>query len=546
MTTTRAGDRGLASDVKKLAHRLAKVLLASVFGGPLGGLSEAGTQVVDALLGESNASAKSIDDLVKQVGSSLERLAASERIPADVYERALFNASLVLSSHAPTAAELVAQDLDSARVLRALERRAEPTLRTLDEDDRHLCILVLSHAIRALMSTPTLLPDLQQQFQQAVLTRLSDLVQTADDPTAARGATKLAAFAMIADATWPWVREQYPPSALLRANYAVVPFYGRQDTLDSLDAWLAQESQVDLVVVTGPGGMGKTRLMLQTCQRARLSGWRAGLLHSSVAEVTAAHLDALGDDAPGTLVVVDYAETRLATTRSLVEAALASASRVRVVLVARSLGDWWTNLRYQRGRVGDFLNGPRATRFEIAPVAHEVSERAETYQSAAQAFAKALGHSLDRVAVPNLESPLYDRVLFVHLSALSDVLGEPSQTQRDLLDFALRREQGFLDNAVQAAGLAHLTGRPISQAAALVTLTGGVDSFPAAVALLSQVPQLSVETPAVVGRVAQLLHDLYPATTWLTGVQPDLLGEHLVSRAIDDDPLLLGALHGAG
>jgi len=313
-----------------------------------------------------------------------------------------------------------------------------------------------------------------------------------------------------------------------------------------MDAWLTDDSHVDLVVVTGPGGMGKTRLMLQTCHGARSSGWRAGLLHSSVAEVKAGHLDALGDGAPGVLVVVDYAETRSATTRSLVEAALASASRVRVVLVARSLGDWWTNLRYQQGRFGDFLNGRRATRFEITPVAHQVAERGETYQSAAKAFAAALGLTLDEVDVPDLESPLYDRVLFVHLSALSDVLGEPSRTQRDLLDFALRREQGFLDNAVQAAGLAHLARRPISQAAALVTLTGGVESFPAAVKLLAQVPQLSVETPAVVGRVAQLLHDLYPATTWLTGLQPDLLGEHLVSRAIDDDPLLLGALHGAG
>lgn len=538
---------GLASDLKKLAHRLAKVILASVFGGPLGGLSEVGTQVVDALLGESNASAKTIDDLISRVGASLEQFAASENIPPDAYERALLNASLVMSSYAPTSAELVALNLDASRVLREVERRGEPILRTLDGDDRSLCTQVLSHTIEALISAPTLLPDLQQQFQQAVLTRLSDLISTSEDPTKAlRGATKLAAFAMIADATWPWVREQYPPSALLRANYAVVPFYGRQETLDSMDAWLTDESQVDLVVVTGPGGMGKTRLMLQTCQRARSSGWRAGLLHSSVAEVTAGHLDAVGDGARGVLVVVDYAETRLATTRSLVEAALASTSRVRIVLVARSLGDWWTNLRYQQGRIGDFLNGPRTTRFEITPVADHPDERGETYQAAAKAFAAALGLTLENVDVPDLESPLYDRVLFVHLSALSDVLGEPSRTQRDLLDFALRREQGFLDNSVQAAGLPHLAGRPINQAAALVTLTGGVESFRAAVELLSQVPQLYVEPPAVLGRVAQLLHDLYPATTWLTGVQPDLLGEHLVSRAIDDDPLLLGALHGVG
>lgn len=537
----------MARDVKKLAHRLANVTLASVFGGPAGGLAEAGTQVVDALLGEANRSAQTIDDLIERIGSGLEAFAVSEHVPPEAFDRALMNASLVMSNYAPTSAELVALDLDAERVRRELYRRAGPILGTLDEADRSLCIQVLSQTIGSLIKSPTLLQDFQQQFQQAVLTRLSDLIQTASDPaTAARGATKLAAFAMIGNATWPWARDRYPPSALLRANYAVVPFYGRRETLEWMGDWLTEDSQVDLAAITGPGGMGKTRFMLHACEEARWQGWRAGLLHSSVIEVTTAHLDALAEGSPGVLLVVDYAETRLGTTRSLVEAALGSTNRVRLVLLARSLGDWWTSLRYQRGQVGDFLNGPRVTRLEISPVAHAVEERRETFESAAKAFAGALGMTPGRpVVVPNLESDLYDRVLFVHLSALSHLLGEPSQSQRDLLDFALRREQGFLDNAVEVGGLAHLAGRPIGQAAALVTLVGSVDSITAAVTLLSRVPLLAMETPAVLGRVAQILHDLYPATTWLTGVQPDLLGEHLVSRAIDEDPMLLGALHGS-
>jgi hypothetical protein len=61
--------------------------------------------------------------------------------------------------------------------------------------------------------------------------------------------------------------------------------------------------------------------------------------------------------------------------------------------------------------------------------------------------------------------------------------------------------------------------------------------------LISQVPLLAGQPRAVVTKLTMLLHDLYPAPTWLAGVQPDLLGEHLVATSIDEDPLLLGVFN---
>jgi len=39
--------------------------------------------------------------------------------------------------------------------------------------------------------------------------------------------------------------------------------------------------------------------------------------------------------------------------------------------------------------------------------------------------------------------------------------------------------------------------------------------------------------------VAEMLHTLYPGDGWLEGVQPDLLGEHLLYRAGQEDPAIL-------
>jgi hypothetical protein len=84
----------------------------------------------------------------------------------------------------------------------------------------------------------------------------------------------------------------HTPGALLNARYEVVPFYdpARQAELDALAAWCADPAATAARLFTGPGGSGKTRLLIEWCKRLRGQGWSAGFLPD---HVTGKQIDAL-------------------------------------------------------------------------------------------------------------------------------------------------------------------------------------------------------------------------------------------------------------
>ena len=78
----------------------------------------------------------------------------------------------------------------------------------------------------------------------------------------------------------------------------------------------------------------------------------------------------------------------------------------------------------------------------------------------------------------------------------------------------------------------------MAQGAAMLTLLGGVGSRKAAIDLCRRIPvcregNLSGRT------LRDLLLALYPKGKGCTGLEPDVLGEHLVARELDEDPGLL-------
>lgn len=352
-----------------------------------------------------------------------------------------------------------------------------------------------------------------------------------------------AADGLLIDPARRWEPDRFPPSALLRPEYTVVPFHGRDELLADIGDWALDPVSCAMTLWTGAGGMGKTRLMLEAVQRLRDDGWRAGFLAPHVREVSVGQLVTLGERAVGVVVVIDYAETRASVVKSLCRTALATGAVTRIILLARAAGDWWYELRRSSGTVGDFLNGPAVTRRELSPLAAGLDSRAEEFRVAARSYADVLGVPLPAEG-ENLSAAYYDRVLFLHMRALAATEGSDVQSEGGLLDDLLRRESAFWDTGVQDNGLGFLTGRPVRQAAALATLAGGATGRAEAIELLAQAPLLDGQPAAVVSKLAELLHRLYPAPTWLAGVQPDLLGEHLVGRAIEDDPMLLGVFGG--
>ena len=108
------------------------------------------------------------------------------------------------------------------------------------------------------------------------------------------------------------------PSDLLQAKYEVVPYIDVAGIKADLWAWCRDATRATAArLIHGPGGMGKTRLLIETTAELR-PDWTAGFLDggSDQAAQTAARsreaLDELisRDDDKGLLIVVDYAEGR--------------------------------------------------------------------------------------------------------------------------------------------------------------------------------------------------------------------------------------------
>lgn len=333
-----------------------------------------------------------------------------------------------------------------------------------------------------------------------------------------------------------WQPDRSPPGALLRADFGVIPFHGRETEMADLDAWCGSEAAVALRLYTGAGGMGKTRLMIEACQRLRARNWLAGFVDLRRGPAEAEPWRVLMASGKLVLVVLDYAENQPHRTRAVLEAAAATrVGRVRVVLLARAAEDWWQMLKGQPDEAGGLAAGRAARWLQLAPLALTVGERQTSYERAARRFAEVLERPQAPVEPPDFGDRLYERVLMLHIHALASVEGMAVQGEDGVLDFLLNREQRFWRDRAAGAGLGLPMADAIAQAMVAATLAGGFATAAEATDMLMGLTLLAGQPAVVVNAVAKLLHDIYPGDKWIEPLQPDLLGEHLIERVLGDD-----------
>ncbi len=116
-----------------------------------------------------------------------------------------------------------------------------------------------------------------------------------------------------------------------------IPFVGRTVELTRLWAFLRDDAPFRWWMITGPGGMGKTRLARQLCQQAATAGWTVGFLRKGQVP------------APGwapsrpTLIIADYASENGPKVRELAGTFLhhtdQNAPVIRLLLVDRQESD---------------------------------------------------------------------------------------------------------------------------------------------------------------------------------------------------------------
>jgi hypothetical protein len=138
----------------------------------------------------------------------------------------------------------------------------------------------------------------------------------------------------------------YSPASLLHPDAQAVGFHGRASTERRLRRWCTGPERVSVRLITGRGGAGKTRLGREFAAALRADGWAAGFLEEGA---TPSDLEVLRRAESSVLLVIDYAESRVGQIRGLMAAAqvparLGDPPALRILLLARDVGDWWNEL----------------------------------------------------------------------------------------------------------------------------------------------------------------------------------------------------------
>ena len=303
-----------------------------------------------------------------------------------------------------------------------------------------------------------------------------------------------------------------------------VPFVGREAELKRLLRFTVTRGDVAWWLVTGPGGMGKSRLALELCHRAGAC-WRTGFLPQQQLE----HFDWANwqPDLPH-LLIVDYAAALPKAVGRMLEALRLRQHNtplempVRVLLLERRKDDrWWDELMGAGDRHGLAEILVDQAPLELGPLGPD-GIRAMVAAIGGHA-AETLGRDsvLERLtAIDPAMRPLFAALAGEALDAGADLR---QWTRTDLLDSWLKRER---ERHWQPAGV----DEPHANLAALATMVGGIAEDilrapPDGIALPRPEAISAAAYVAITGR-RPVADD--EGTTWFAALEPDLLGSFFV------------------
>ena len=339
------------------------------------------------------------------------------------------------------------------------------------------------------------------------------------------------------------------PSTLLGPEYGLVPFLGRQVVLDRVTGWCQDQAGRPVLLVTGSGGSGKTRLGREACVQMLVAGWDAGLADDTRRDGAAA-TDRL---ARPTLLVVDDADMRTGLISALVDCLRGddAGPPVAVLLLARAAGDWWDRLVRQQ----ELDNAYTVLDLGRHPV--PVADRAEHFRRASAAFAAYGGPGTEPADLPTaaeLADPAYAEPLLIHIAALLRTVDMPATpppgpggdrapsdditaaqpslpVRQQLLRALCERERTRWYKLGAGSHLSFNTDLPLAdQVVALATLTAA--DQPSATPLLAALPNQAEVTRIGAEALAAWAHRLYAGPGYWNPLRPDLLAEqHLADTA---------------
>jgi tetratricopeptide (TPR) repeat protein len=300
-----------------------------------------------------------------------------------------------------------------------------------------------------------------------------------------------------------------------------------------------ETAEATVWVVEGDAGVGKTRLLIETCAQLEQQGWQCGWIRPGRGAE-------LGDlDVPGggrALLVLDDAETRTDLPEVLTALASRDDTAIRLVLVARQFGGWWAGVTARlESHVLRTLGRPG--RLVLHPGGADPHGRQQLFGQAVKAFAAAWD-----VPAPDLKlgsSPRRLSLLDVHAVAAIAVhagLADPVDVEQALRLLFEAEEQRWVADAADH-GIGFLGIDDLRGAIVLSVLVGAGDRNEA-VTLLSAIPGLAgVRHADLLMQLASWLRSAFLQTggEWLRPRLPAELVEHYVADQLATSPALAAA-----
>ncbi|HEY6422655.1 MAG TPA: tetratricopeptide repeat protein, partial [Pseudonocardiaceae bacterium] len=327
-------------------------------------------------------------------------------------------------------------------------------------------------------------------------------------------------------------------AGLLRPDRRIVPFTGRDAEFAELRKWCA-ENQSPVRLLVGAGGVGKTRLALHLGEYLKSVGWSVTVVAAGQEAVALPVTRAT--TRRSIFLIVDYAETRTDLV-ALLRSVASHPDHVRVLLIARSVGDWWLHLRSDVAAVRKLVRAHAP--LLLSAQVDSARGPDDLVRAAIPHFAAALNARSPakiEVTVPD-EVPL----LVLHAAALLAVLRSRDQhapagqlvAGLDVLDELLGHERRYWEHSAARAGLGDLSPVALQRAVAVACLFGAADEGDGA-KVLRRVPNLR-DDESLRRDVARWLRQLYPPNSGYWGpLQPELIAEaHVIEQLVECPELI--------
>ncbi|MBF0327344.1 MAG: hypothetical protein HQL42_20125 [Alphaproteobacteria bacterium] len=323
----------------------------------------------------------------------------------------------------------------------------------------------------------------------------------------------------------PYVAGKNTPRDALDARYRVIPLMHRDKEMRDWLDWARGANQNRSRLLTGDGGMGKTRLLIEVCEVLRAEGWCTGFLLEGVNGVT------LQRQLTGTqpiLIVVDYAERRAADIETLCEVLRAPRSKVMVVMLARNDGRWREDIVTAGGAAANALDDEDELQIlQLEPAVplkseHAMAARQTVFDTALHKFGADSAYRL-----PDFADPKYDRILLLLLEAWAITFGKPG-SRRTPIQAVLDREQHYLKKLAPS----DIPQRTMMEVLAWIYYVrdAAIPTRRDALKLLKKCPSLEGQPTTVIDKLVDIFHDVYPGPHYLNPIQPDLIGHAVMEK----------------